>query len=227
VLDAVVESSMQICESNDARIFVVDGNELRYAAGKWRCPLRRTRPQIAVVARLDHGTDRNRQGARSGGDLASASESEYPEGRKIQREFGHRTTMGVPLLREGKALGVILLRRMEVRPFSDKQISLLQTFADQAAIRDRERTPVHETKEALERQTATAEVLQVLSGSPSSLQPVFEAILGNATRLCNSHTGHPEPIPGWKIPHGCPVRRQFGIREVACSSGGASLLRNR
>jgi two-component system NtrC family sensor kinase len=103
-------------------------------------------------------------------DLTTASE--FPEGRELAIRWGHRTTLGVPLLREGEALGALLIRRTEARPFSDVQIAMLQTFADQAVIaienvrlftelgeRNRDLT------EALEQQTATSEILRVISQS--------------------------------------------------------------
>jgi GAF domain-containing protein len=107
--------------------------------------------------------------------------------RQEVRERGYRSLLAVPMIRDGEAIGALTVSRKEPGSFDRHQIDLLKIFADQAVIAIENVRLFNETKEALERQTATAEVLQVLSGSPSSLQPVFEAILGNAARLCSSH----------------------------------------
>jgi signal transduction histidine kinase len=119
-------------------------------------------------------------------DLATAPEEEFPLGREMQRRIGHHTALAVPLMREDRAIGAIGLWRMETRAFTDKQIALVKTFADQAAIAIENVRLFNETKEALEKQTATAEILRVISSTPTDTQPVFEAIVRNATKLCEA-----------------------------------------
>jgi two-component system, NtrC family, sensor kinase len=117
--------------------------------------------------------------------------------REIARLGDFRTILGVPLFREGIPIGVLLLQRAVVRPFNEKQIKLVETFADQAVIAienarlfQAEQQRTRELTESLERQTATSEVLQVINNSPGDLQPVFEAMLESAVRLCDAKFGN-------------------------------------
>jgi two-component system, NtrC family, sensor kinase len=128
-------------------------------------------------------------------DLTAAGD-EFPEGRADALRWGHRTVLSVPLLRENEAIGSLSVRRIEVRPFSDKQIELAATFADQAVIAienvrlfDEVQARTRDLSESLEQQTATSEVLRAISSSSGALEPVFQAILENATRICDAKFG--------------------------------------
>src|SRR5262249_38681594 len=132
-------------------------------------------------------------------DLQNEAE-EFPEGSEFARRLGFRTILVVPLMRKGVAIGTISIRRAEVRPFNDRQIALLQTFADQAVIfienvrlitelqeKNRALTHAHaQVTESLDQQTATSEILRVISSSPTDVQPVFDTIVQSAARLCNA-----------------------------------------
>ncbi len=197
VFAAVAASAARLCDAYDAAIFRVDGDALRLVAHEGPIPthpigqgpplVRGTPPGRAVLERRTiHLLD------------AQAETDEYPEGSAIARRLGHRTTLVAPLLRVDEAIGVIALRRAEARPFTDRQVELLQTFAAQAVIaienvrlfdelqaRNRDLTEAHaQVTEALERQTATAEILRVISSSPTDVQPIFDAIVRSASRLC-------------------------------------------
>ena len=123
-----------------------------------------------------------------------ASSDEFPTGSSMAHDFGHRTMLAVPLMRNDEAIGVLMIRRDEIKPFTDKQIELVTTFADQAVIAienvrlfEAEQQRTRELSESLEQQTATSSVLSVISNSPTDVQPVLDAIVRTAVTLCNSH----------------------------------------
>src|SRR6201999_3687490 len=103
------------------------------------------------------------------------------------RAAGARTISGTPLRREGKAIGALLIHRDHLQPFSEAELALQQSFADQAVIAIENARLFNETKETLERQTATADILKVIASSPSNVQPVFDAIASSANRLLGGH----------------------------------------
>src|SRR5262245_4528172 len=193
VLDAVAETSARLCEAYDAQIYRVEGQDLQLVASFGSIPSSATRPISRGWVTGRSVVDRRTTHVH---DLAAESDAEYGIGKETQRRAGHRTTLATPLLREGQPLGAILIRRMEVRPFSEKQIKLLETFADQAVIaienvrlfkelevRNRDLT------ETLAQQTATGELLRVISSSPTDVQPVLETIIRNAAQLCDGLFG--------------------------------------
>ena len=191
VLNAVAESAVRLCAAEDATIRLVYGNLLQQVAHHGTIP----------TAGAEQDRPINRQSVMGRAvvdrqlvhieDLLTLADTEFPGAHVPGRDI--RTMLAMPLLREGVAIGVIGLRRIEIRPFTDRQISLLKTFADQAAIaienvrlfkelQDRNR----QLTEALQQQTATSEILRVIASSPTDLQPVFDAIVGSAARLCDA-----------------------------------------
>ena len=194
VLGAVVKSAARLCGAHDAVFFHREEDNLRVTAhhGPILGPIGLLVPVVRGTAAGRTVLDRRAVHVE---DLQAEVE-EFPEGSAFARQLGHRTILSVPLLREGAAVGCIQLRRTEVRPFTPTQIALLQTFADQAVIaienvrlftelaaRNRDLT------DALEQQTATSEILRVISSSPTDVQPVFDAIIRSAVVLCRGLMG--------------------------------------
>jgi len=194
VLDTVVKSAARFCGAPDASIFRLDGGNLR--ADAHHGPVSQPTGFLVPVVR---GTVAGRavleRRAIHVTDLQAEIE-EFPEGSALSRQIGQRAMLVAPLLLEGAPTGVIVLRRAEAVPFTDKQIALLKTFADQAVIAientrlfEEVQARTRELTEALEQQTATSDVLSAISSSPGELEPVFDAMLSNAVRICAASYG--------------------------------------
>ena len=201
VLDMLVETACRLCGAYDAVVSLCEGADLRFAAHYGPIPIpfvkheinREWPPGRAVVDRRPVHVH----------DLALAGD-EYPVavallaegGRAASQGLAWRTVLSMPLMREGEAVGVITLRRVEAAPFSESQIALLKTFADQAVIAihntrlfDEVQARTRDLEESLEQQTATADVLKAISRSAFDLETVLESLISTALRLCNAKQG--------------------------------------
>jgi len=184
VLDTLVASACRHCDAYDSIIFLRRDERLYVSAHHG--PLRLDfhdwpigRGWITGRAVVD------RTVVHVNDPLAFAKE--YPDGSAMARRLGYRTILCVPMLRGDEAVGALTIRRSKVMPFTDKEIKLVETFAAQAVIAIENTRLLNELRESLEQQTGTAEVLRVISNSPGELQPVFQAMLENATRICDAN----------------------------------------
>ena len=181
VLEAVAQRAGQLCHADGSRVWLVEDGRLHaktsygpaYAAMEGFETLPLSRASIGGRCVLE------RQPIHVE-DVLPVMDTDYPDIRTIQARYGFRTVLNVPLLREGEAIGAISLLRNEVRPFASDEVGLLQTFADQAVIAIQNVRLFNETKEALASQTASADILRVISASPTDVQPVFDAIVTTA-----------------------------------------------
>ena len=193
VLQTLAGNATRLCSADAGIIRKLDGEVLRAVAEcgiprelyefDQRHPLPPGRGTIAGRAALERRTVHIP-------DVLADPEYQNTEARQLG---GYRTLMAVPMLREGALIGVFVLHRFRVEPFTDRQIGVLQTFADQAVIAIENvrlfkelEAKNRDLSEALEQQTATSEILRVISSSPTDIQPVFETVVENAVRLCEA-----------------------------------------
>ncbi|MGB6285533.1 MAG: GAF domain-containing protein, partial [Xanthobacteraceae bacterium] len=211
VLDSVAEHAARICKAQVVDIVLLEGNLLR------------SRAVFGELSR-DIGEvplDRSTVMGRSICDMQpiqledqQAAGDDFARGREFAQRFGHRTILAVPLLREDRAMGCILIRRTEVKPFEQKDVALLMTFADQAAIAienvrlfEAEQQRTRELAESLEQQTATAEVLKIIGRSTFDLQSVLGTLVESVARLCDADMA--------------AIRRPKGMSFIHVTSPGA------
>jgi GAF domain-containing protein len=190
-LKAIVESACELLEADDALVALKDGKDLVFKEQHGSIPVVWDRMPIS----RNWGAGRAVVDCKPihVHDLLSREGEQFPGSQDFAHRTGVRTVLSVPLMRENESIGAIVLRRAEVQPFSDKQITLLQTFADQAVIAignvrlfDEVQERTKELSESLQFQTATSEVLKVISSSPDALQPVLDVIVKISQELCGS-----------------------------------------
>jgi two-component system, NtrC family, sensor kinase len=192
----IAASAARLCDAYDASIFQLDDDRLCLVAHHGAIPQSDTLPlrrgfitgRVVLERQTIHIAD------------IQAETGEYPEGSRRALHLGHRTILAVPLIRRGEAIGAIAIRRTEVKLFSDKQIALLETFANQAVIAIENTRLFEEVQEkntaltganvqlteVLEEKTATSDILSVIAASPTDVQPVFETIAKSAANLCGA-----------------------------------------
>jgi signal transduction histidine kinase len=197
VLDTLTQSACRLCDAEASVIWRPEGDVFKVAAnfGQSASHQQAIR-QLSIQAGRETCTGRVLLEGQAVHIHDCEADPEY-KSPDVLRAAGNRAMLGVPLLREGTPIGVLNLTRSTARPFTDKQIDLAMTFADQAVIAienlrlfDEVQARTRELTESLEQQTATSEVLGVISSSPGELEPVFEAMLANAVRICAAKFGN-------------------------------------
>src|SRR5215831_7474125 len=196
VLDTLLGSACRLCEADFGTIRYREGSDYRLAATFGFKP--------EWIDHFLHYSTKPDRGSIFGRTIVDGCTTHIPDvladpdwqRQSAQKLMGFRAALGVPLVRDGQTFGVISLFRLAAGSFSEKQIELLETFADQAVIAientrlfEEAQTKTRDLEESLEQQTATSEVLQVISSSPRELQPVFQAMLENAARVCGANFG--------------------------------------
>ncbi len=195
VFQAILENATRICDAGFGAMSLLEGQELRSAA------LFNAPPEMEELRRRQPAVPRDTPVGRV---VETKQVVHFPDVTAVERyanaplvkHAGVRSIVAVPMLKDDELIGVIAIYRKEVRPFTDKQIALVSNFASQAVIAIENARLLNELRqrtddlsEALEQQTATSKVLQVISSSPGELEPVFQSILENATRICEAKFG--------------------------------------
>ena len=192
VLESLLERAVRLCDADRGLIYRQDGDVYRAAASyghtaEWietvveQNPIRRDRSSATGRAVLERRFVHIH-------DVLADPEYRWGHDHRDEKEM-HRTILAVPMLREDTIIGVIVIWRVRVQPFNEKQIALLENFAAQAVIAIENARLLSELRELLQQQTATSEVLRIISSSPGELKPVFQTMLENAVRVCGAKFG--------------------------------------
>jgi len=242
VLNTLTESAARLCEADSGTIQMRDGGIFRMNALYGYSPeAKRYALEHPIVPGRGSITGRVALESRAIHIPDVLADPEYTA-TGYQKAFGYRTILGVPLLRDGTTIGVFALTRDEVNPFTDKQIELVTTFADQAVIAientrlfEAEQQRTRELSESLDQQTATADVLRVISSSPGELEPVFQIILQNGARLCEAkfgnlylyHDGALHIVASHNVPPAFAEARQRGPWYPRENTGRGQVIRTK
>jgi GAF domain-containing protein len=195
VFQTMLENATRICGAKFSLLLLLEGNAYRYVALHGAPPPFVESCKRRQIISVNPGTAMGRAAATKKpvqfADIrAEPAYTNDPERFSILHDTGARTFLSVPMLKDNDVIGAINIYRQEVRPFSDKQIELVQNFAAQAVIAIENTRLLNELRESLDQQTATANILQVINESPGELAPVFDALLEKAMRLCTATFGH-------------------------------------
>jgi GAF domain-containing protein len=238
VLDTLVKLAARLCEADMAFLFRCEGDSFRWGAAygfsnEYEAYIREALPHIKPGRGTISGRIALERKSIQIPDILADPEFTWFESQRLGK---HRTLLGVPLLRQGILVGLVGLGRNIVQPFTDKQIELVETFADQAVIAienvrlfDEIQSRNHELAEALEQQTATAEILRIISTSPTNLQPVLDVLVRSAARFCGADDVTIFQLDGESLrstAHWGPIPQEMGLR-LACvrgSVGGRTVL---
>jgi GAF domain-containing protein len=200
VFDAMLEKATRLCEAPYGQLAVYDGEFFRFVAVHGEAPYAEQQRRDSIAPSFGVTWPRIVRGAAIVHIANDLEDQGYfnaePSSRALVEASGMRTLLTVALRKDEVLLGALTVYRQEIRPFSDKQITLLQNFAAQAVIAMENARLITETRQTLEQQTATAEVLGVINSSPGDLEPVFDAILEKAIRLCDADSGLFSSIDG-------------------------------
>ena len=190
VFEAMVEKARRLCQADAGHLALPIGDDYRSVAVAAMSP-----EMEVLIGSVSYAPGRGTAIGRALAERRPVQISDIgTDNEHVARLAAHkgfiRTILGVPLLREGEAIGAFGLSRQRIEPFSERQIELVRTFADQAVIAIENARLLSELRESLEQQTATSEVLRVISASPGELEPVFQAMLENAVRICEAKFGN-------------------------------------